>query len=340
MKLNNQCVVVLGMHRSGTSSLSGVLSKLGVTPGDALIPAMETVNPLGFWEHAEITRLNDELMEALESSWLSERFLPEQWWLTPQAASFGNRIMAVLRRDFGECAIWLIKDPRMCRLLPMWHRLFAELESHPLFVIALRHPAEVARSLHKRDGISEAASCLLWLAYMLDAEFHTRGRQRVLVAYDQLLSDWRKTVDGIGNALDLAWPVAVEEAARGIDAFLDPSLRHHAGNTGLPDHTACKLAMECFELLSAPAPDAIKLDHLRARAAELADFVAPWSAQFYDGKTLIRDHQATIARLESGNTLLQEEIFGIRNSLSWKITRPLRLVQRKLKLLIPPSNKT
>ena len=321
------CIVVLGMHRSGTSALTGVLSLLGIDPGNSLLPAMEDVNPKGFWEHAEIVSIHNQFLEAFSSSWDDESSLPNQWWNSSLVADFRNRIIAILRRDFSNQPIWIIKDPRMCRLLPLWRDVFRELACQPLFVLALRNPAEVANSLRKRNDLVEVESCLLWLTYMLEAEYQTRGQPRVFVNYEQLLSDWRGTVADIGQTFSLTWPVTLEAAAPKVDAFLDPSLRHHADNATLPDHPACRYAQEGFDLLSAASPDSVKLDRLLAHTFELTSVVSPLSKR-------LRSLRTTIACLESEKAALHTEIRRIKSTTSWKITKPLRFAWNMLPRLV------
>ncbi len=66
--LNNTAIIVLGMHRSGTSALAGALALLGVDMGRSLLaPADDNVR--GLWEHEELVRLHDRLLSAFESSW-------------------------------------------------------------------------------------------------------------------------------------------------------------------------------------------------------------------------------------------------------------------------------
>ena len=72
----SRSIIVLGMHRSGTSALTGVLSYLGADPGPSLIPGIEGINPKGFWEHSEIVKVHNNLLTALGSSWDDERALP------------------------------------------------------------------------------------------------------------------------------------------------------------------------------------------------------------------------------------------------------------------------
>lgn len=324
------------MHRSGTSALTGVLSKLGIHPGDALLPAMEGINPKGFWEHAEVVSIHDKLLELLDSSWDDESRLPDQWWYSPIIVPLRDKIISVLRRDFDDHSFWLIKDPRMCRLLPMWHEILHELACQPLYVLSLRSPDEVAHSLRKRDGLSEEASCLLWLNHMLEAEFQTRGQPRAFVAYEQLLVDWRNVVTEIGRTLDLRWPVKIENAATEIDAFLNSSLRHHADSDPMPDHPACRLAQKVFEKISAPLPNAVELDQLRAHTEELVNLVTPWSKRLRHSERQIRILNSQISHLESENARLQAEIGRIKNTVSWQVTKPLRFIWNTLLRPVAP----
>ena len=60
------------------------------------------------------------------------------------------------------------KDPRTVRLMPVWHQIFNELKLAPKFVLCLRNPAQVARSLHARDGLDPANGEYRWLVHMID----------------------------------------------------------------------------------------------------------------------------------------------------------------------------
>ena len=56
----NHChhaIIVLGMHRSGTSALTGVLNRVGVNLGDNLV-APEADNPAGYWENLDVNNAN------------------------------------------------------------------------------------------------------------------------------------------------------------------------------------------------------------------------------------------------------------------------------------------
>ena len=51
--VSRKAIVVLGMHRSGTSAVCGALDVLGVNFGQRLAPAAKD-NEKGYWEHPEI----------------------------------------------------------------------------------------------------------------------------------------------------------------------------------------------------------------------------------------------------------------------------------------------
>jgi len=332
--MDKNAIVVLGMHRSGTSALTGVLTLLGADPGPSLIPAVEGINPKGFWEHKEIVSIHDQLLEEYGTSWDDGTSLPSGWWLSSITMTARNKIISIVRRDFSASPLWIIKDPRMCRLLPLWHEVLRELALQPLFVISVRNPAEVARSLRKRDGLGEELSCLLWLTHILDAEFQTRGQRRVFVSYQNLLSNWRETMGNISQTLRVTWPVSIDDAGLSVDEFLDPALRHHDGSVSLQDHLACNLAQKAFELLSTQSPDPAELDLLRMRTDELVRLVAPWSMHLRNRDKVIRQHghlQAQNLALEHEMSRMKDYISDIRSSFSWKLLIPVRILENLLR---------
>src|SRR5690606_949545 len=68
-EVSKVALVVLGMHRSGTSALTHALSTLGAElPGDP-IPKLEFNNPEGFWESTEVLGVNEALLQGIDSNW-------------------------------------------------------------------------------------------------------------------------------------------------------------------------------------------------------------------------------------------------------------------------------
>ncbi|MGA2605169.1 MAG: glycosyltransferase [Verrucomicrobiia bacterium] len=218
-------VLVLGMHRSGTSAVTRVWNLLGAQLGDNLLPPAPD-NETGFWELREIHEIHETLLLALGSTWDDERRLPGDWFKTAPAETARARILDVLRRDFNGSKQFVVKDPRICRLVPLWLSVVQEMGAQPRFLVIVRNPLEVAASLEKRDGFPAAKSVLVWLRHTLDAEHDTRGFPRAFVSYEGLLADWRRTMSVAADRLGL--DVTAEIPVRGaeVDAFLSTEHRH------------------------------------------------------------------------------------------------------------------
>jgi hypothetical protein len=229
-----QAIVIAGMHRSGTSCLARVLSLCGLTlPKTLVVPADGATGDAnsrrGFWESEVIRDLNEALLASAGSSWDDYREFPRTWYGSRHRAVFERSALAGLRAEFGEAPRFVVKDPRICRLVPFWLAVFAELGAQPHFVLPVRHPLEVAASLRSRDGIPPAKGRLLWLRHVLAAERDTRGCGRVVLSFRDLLADWRGQVQRVFEAARLELPdLGQGSAVSGqIEAYLDPRLCHH-----------------------------------------------------------------------------------------------------------------
>ncbi len=138
-------ILVIGMHRSGTSAVTRVLNLLGVELGGSLLPRAAD-NVLGFWEHQEVVSIHERLFSALGRNWFDLSELPLGWLSTPAASEAKQQLKELFTREFGGAVVWAVKDPRICRLLPLWRCALEELgvKAHALFMV--RHPNEVAQS--------------------------------------------------------------------------------------------------------------------------------------------------------------------------------------------------
>ena len=223
---DSTAILVLGMHRSGTSAAAGWLHALGVNLGPYLM-AEDPTQPKGYFEHAEIVGIHDELMAAFGSSWDDPRALPEGWEHDHRVRFFRAQLMEIIRRDLMTQPLWGAKDPRLCRLLPLWLTMLDELGVAVRAICVLRHPTEVAESLALRNGFTAEKSGLLWLRYVLEAEWHSRRMPRITLRYGDLLHDWRAESQRIAQAFGIGWPKPHDEAAAAATDFLERGLRHH-----------------------------------------------------------------------------------------------------------------
>ncbi|WP_428151627.1 sulfotransferase family protein [Brevundimonas sp.] len=220
-------LVVLGMHRSGTSSVAGALTLLGAAaPRTLMAPAAD--NPRGFWESHVVMVLNDILLTEAGSSWSDWRRLPRAL----DAATARDRIVRTMMDEFGDAQTVVLKDPRMCRLFPAWRGALEQAGYRPLIVTPLRSPSEVAASLQARNPISREQGLRLWLRHVLDAEAASRGLPRHFMRWSSFMADWRAEVALINARLGTSLAPAADDGGVDIDAFLTPDL--HRQKTEAP----------------------------------------------------------------------------------------------------------
>lgn len=303
--------LVLGMHRSGTSAVTQLLGLAGAELPAHVMPGDEH-NARGYFEPWKIALFNDERLRAAGGAWddiFSFPFRPlprreERKWLT--------RAEALFEEEYGGVRTPLLKDPRVTVLLPFWRTLFDDLGLATRCVIPVRHPLAVAGSLSRRDGFPPQKSVVLWTSYMLAAEAYTRDLPRVFVDYDRLLADWRGEVARIESAHGAPLPKLTEKAAKAIDRFLTPDLRHNAGGGELMDlGWAGELAQMVFDELSAAAADrpanggALEMasEKLDRRRQEFGALVSPITSQLDAVRAELRE---TRGRLESQVADLRE----------------------------------
>ena len=169
--------------------------------------------------------------------------LPAGWEDGLPARTARERLRDVLRRNFDGVPLWAVKDPRICILLPLWFRVLEDLAVDPRFLLMLRSPWEVARSLKAGHGFATWDSLDLWFRHSTAAEEGDArlGPGRSHVRPSALGSRFR-ALAGLGEALSIDWPEPLERARPEIEGFLESSLRHWK-KAGAPDDVPPDLAL-------------------------------------------------------------------------------------------------
>jgi len=249
--------VVLGMHRSGTSMLGGLLvNGLGYNAGSPLIGGAFD-NEKGFFELIPAVLQNDEFMN-LQRVWWSANVIsydPDKALEDKNSgkATFqqGKKALAFLNNP--ESAPWMQKDPRMCITLRTWLKL---LNSEPAVLWTYRHPMEVANSLIRRESSFTLDHALrLWVVYNMRGIQNSNGLCRVYSSNEAILADPLNEVQRLSDELTSKCGVPpppntlTEEA---VNKFIDTSLVHHGkkkygeGLSVIEEHGDCKV----YELVS------------------------------------------------------------------------------------------
>jgi GT2 family glycosyltransferase/glycosyltransferase involved in cell wall biosynthesis len=204
-------LVVLGMHRSGTSAVTGALSAMGAYVGDEdSLTGKNWENPAGFFERKDLRAICDSILHASGADWWKvANFDPHRVSHSVTRARMPElqAVVARLDEDAEKNVAWVVKEPRLCLLYPILQRALLR----PQIILTLRHPLEVAKSLRSRNGFSMEAGVALWEAYMVNAIRSCMNADPIIVNYEDLVSSPKPTLEKLANEL----------AARGVEG-LDP----------------------------------------------------------------------------------------------------------------------
>ena len=351
-------VVVLGMHRSGTSALTGLLPLLGLWAGEEEdFPPADDHNQAGYWEHRGVWSVDEAILHTLGASWSEVVDLDLSRLGAGLRARFRKRAREIVK-DLDRHGSWVVKDPRLCLLFPFWR----EILERPLCVLIYREPLPVARSLAARDGFPIPFGIALWEKYTLEALASTRGLPRILISHRELMAEPAATLHRLHRHLVRHGPELARFRVPGEDeirAVLDPALVHHPYD---PEAERPYLTPPQLDLLDAlGSGTALDLDPVPPLSPGARELLAAWQGLMANARGLrsrlaARAHEAaslrqaqeelriaheiTQAALASGAADLElahsrldelDAIFSATlESRSWKVGRAVTLLMGRL----------
>ncbi len=233
-------VIILGMHRSGTSVLGGLVNKMGLNTGGPLIGPAED-NAKGFFERLDVVLQNDALMKKQGvhyafNTYKFDALAALKDILTDEGSLFkeGERGLAFLNNP--QNSPWMLKDPRLCVTLRAWLPL---LNALPAVLYSYRHPLDVARSMNKREfeQFKVSKGLRMWYVYNRRAIQQSHDLCRVTTSHRAVMQQPQVEFDRIHRELQQCGVKAPHRlTAEDISSFIDSKLQH--GKSTLKD-TSC-----------------------------------------------------------------------------------------------------
>jgi hypothetical protein len=302
--MGKHVIIVLGMHRSGTSLCANLLHAMGVNMADD--PGASPNNRRGHWERPRINDLNDQVFTNFGRAWSDAAHalaLPPHWLEDTRTQSIRAALAGWIAPQITQPGPWGFKDPRTARLLPLWRQILADAGATPRFIFCLRQPAQVARSLSARDHMAQAQAEYRWLVYNAQAVSHLGADPVCVIPYEDWFTEPDRTADRLARFVAL--PALPPPA---LAALIDPALRHDAAA-----EPARPLAARLHRLiLRAAAAEALDAD-LQSFCASLAEFEQQVQPLLVETEVLrasvgaqnsvIRDLNAAIRQLRQGATV-------------------------------------
>lgn len=226
-------IIVLGTSRSGTSAITNLVHEWGAYVAEDRLVRADGGNAAGYWEYEPLVRFDESLLHAVHASVTLPPSDDDEALLRNLSSTGSYRVRGldlIASMDTTDRP-WVWKDPRLSGLLPFWQPLWGDA----IYVVAVRHPCEVARSLYN-TGIKPLSACLLvWQRYVMQILKFT-GTQpfRLFVSYNNLLANPQRECMRLCDFLDAATTCASDsegkrkKTARMI-AAIRSGLRHHHG---------------------------------------------------------------------------------------------------------------
>jgi len=231
------------MHRSGTSAVTRVVNLLGLSLGrsDDLYSAPD--NPSGHWESVSLCATNDVVLGLFGGTDIWPPRLRSGWERSSKAQSILPAMRAVFQDVYSEAigtdGVWLWKDPRLCLTLPIWRRLLDDF----CVVLVIRNAADVADSLHRREGFPILYCRAVWDCYNRSVLGALAQLPVVVVDFDQMVRDPSNQTKLLANRLDgLGVPITgnPEVAAGAVDPAVPRQAKGSVGDL-LTDKTLAVL---------------------------------------------------------------------------------------------------
>jgi len=248
-------LLVVGMARSGTSLVAGMLEKLGFDLGPSgQLSEADSDNPDGYRERRDFAELNDQLKGVLGMLADPSVCLPSDWQEYLGANKFVDQIAIKARAIFGVSPYWLLKDPRISALIPV----YLQALSDPSVLICVRNPADSARSFSKKFEVPERACCGLWLQHTLSSLHHSAGLRRCIVDYDRVVRD---PEDLVKTILEMFPGLRASDSAKlAAIGQVRKDLIHDHSNPVDPREMSPSLIAEVYDLCLRAVQDRVKLN--------------------------------------------------------------------------------
>ena len=228
-------IVVLGMHRSGTSALTRVLSILGAGLPETVMGASEG-NDRGHWEPTRLMEYNDRLFKDLGTTWYDWTPLDLTLLSMRERTRLEDDWAEIIDQEFSNASTIVIKEPRLSRMSDAFLRAMEASNSKTVPIIPLRNPLDVIESLQARStwpvSCDRMDASFLWLSSILQVEKAARYRPHAFIAYEDLLSQPIEALDRLMAKVELPELRAPETVREELLEFIDPDLRNQRNRPG------------------------------------------------------------------------------------------------------------
>lgn len=308
-------MMVVGMHRSGTSAVGEVLTKLGLDVGRGTEYERETGNARGLYEWRETVEFNDEWLGRYDSAWWAPPRLGTNDW-----REIDLRQLAASRRQLpyftGEISNWFVKDPRISLLIPLWDRLL--LHRSPA-VVVVRSPAATAASIRLRSSMHTARSLALGAEHYRAIYAALADRPAIVVNYEDMVADPVPTIEALAEFAAANGFEVTDDVAAVTDS-VDAKLKR---NKDRAQHEFEEWLLASLEPLYVP----LRAAHLQPPPAGFDDFRLPqWAEEALDEASELCRTRIVAGKYQDAADTFRHEYTEIESSSSYRLAKALQTI--------------
>ncbi len=261
---------VLGMHRSGTSVVTQFLHQLGAAVAPQLLGPMDEVNQEGFWEDRCVVDINERLLAMRDCRWFDcrEAIFAKDGFGESQIR---NEAIHHFKKNYATQNLSVVKDPRLCRLLPFWLDVWAAAAVNPIFIHVVRHPLAVVKSLQRRDKIPYEHGIVLWLLHTVEAMLYTSTFPGLVVIYDAFLQHPLDLAEALVSRYRVVLSGAEASWSEAARTTIRSDLRHNDNSIGVPLglRELREFAVSLYEVINSSVPGGVELQQLEQWRVQL-----------------------------------------------------------------------
>jgi GT2 family glycosyltransferase len=329
-----QIICVLGMHRGGTSLITRLVNVLGAYLGpEEHLMRPNQFNPKGYWENQQIVDLNDAILSRLGGTWRDPPPFPKGWEGSSRLGDLRQQARALLQQDFGMAACWGWKDPRTCLTLPFWQQLLPPLR----YVVCLRNPADVARSLKLAQDIPTEKAMDLWHMYTKAAVDYSAGHSRILLFYEDFMDDPPIQLQRLAEFFSGSEGKAPKITLDAMHAVMAEELHHHRTSVeDVVDHASLAFPAKSLYLV-------LRLITISNREGRVSAVINTFNRYSFEAQETSKEQVKQIAEAESRVAellerigTLERETEALRKDLATRnvVERQMNEVRNTLSLLV------
>ena len=319
----NDVICIIGMHRSGTSMVTRLLNLCGLYLGSPeMMLGPDPSNPMGHFENIGFLKIDDALLSRFGASWDNPPAMPEGWERDAALEPFIRDAESLLA-NFGKDVRWGWKEPRTTLLLPFWKMMIPNLR----FIVCVRSPLEVARSLEKRNAMPVQKGLKLWNQYMRAAILGTEGSPRSFTFYEDFFDEPLREIRRLLNFCGLEIPsdasvifsTISDDFRRNIVALSDLL----KDESVLPEYKLFYLGLRALSL-ERSSPD--KRDALMSEGFDsLTKLINELHSKqkVAQLQTILVEREFQLRRLTEENETLRLSLDNVKRTLTWQLMAKL-----------------